>query len=416
MPRIAALTIALVLSSCDGSLGGDRPDGAPGSDAPRTPTDAPPRRDGDAPPDAPAFPTDSGRDPSIDAGPCGATLAASISATPIPGVPSGALAYPSASGGVALAWHDGSAISIQRADGAGALAGPAISIAADGLWGLAASPSSVGALLSRGDELVLAIRALDGAAIAETRLYGAVPHDVTNNEWFGTLLRAARLDFDGARWFTYSTVQRLWPDGIAHYGDTLRSYALEGGDESTIWGWGCSHALEVRLTHGTGGIAPVCSSDCYPGKGVFFMHRTELFLDPSGDCMGFARQRLGGIAAVAGGSLVGFTSAEGRSSVDPAIVRIGDDRVRGAVQWLSSEAGDERELHIGPLGAGGVALWLEGSQGRIARLDPTSGAAVGAAEAIDAALIENASDVFRLSDGDTAWVVSGRLVRLRACP
>jgi hypothetical protein len=405
-----ALTLAalLAVAGCDGTLlGGDR-DAGSGLDAP-----LPPGTDAGGGTDAPTSPIDTGVEPPIDAGPCGTTLAASLSRTPVAGLPSGAMAFPTTTGGLATAYGSGT-ITVQRVDGGGARVGPAIDVPGDALWGVAAASDALAVLVHRGDELHLVVHALDGAPIADTRILGGVPHDVTGNEWFGNLLRAGRLDWTGTEWVAYSTVQRLWPDGIQHYGDQLRTFARDGTPVATHWDWGCSHSMEVRLAHTAAGVGAVCSSDCFPDKGVFFMHRTTVFLDPTGNCMGYVQQRLGGAAAVGTGFVVGWTSATGRSSIDPAVARVGDDRSVGPVVWLSSAAGDERELHVGPYGSGAVAAWIETGGGRIVRLDP-SGSPIGAVETIDAAAIDGASDFARLSDGDTAWVVGGEMARLRSC-
>ncbi|MEI8255989.1 MAG: hypothetical protein WCJ30_09995, partial [Deltaproteobacteria bacterium] len=285
------------------------------------------------------------------------------------------------------------------------------------LGGAGAVAALVFVLASRGDQLVLVIvpRA-GGAPTHEERLMGAVDHAVTNNEWFGDLLRAGRLDWNGTEWVSYSTVQRLWPDGVAHYGDTLRSFHADGTPAGVDWSWGCSHSIEVRLTHATGaaGTGAVCSSDCYPGKGVYFMHSTLLFTDSSGNCAGSVGQRLGGVTAVSDGYFIGFTSAEGRASSDPAVVHVARDTTVGAVRWLSSAAGDASDLHVAAFGTGALAAWNEGAGGQLQQLDAT-GAPVGGAEPLDAALLSGADDFFAYTNGDVGWLSSRGLVRLPGC-
>ncbi len=351
--------------------------------------------------------------PPPDGGPCvPGALAARIVVTPA----SGSRAYPTDSDGAVVAGMSSGGVAIQAYDPAGAATGPSISVTGDGLWGLAASHVSFGVLVSRGDELVLVIvPRTGGVALHEERLMGAVPHTVTNNEWFGDLLRAGRLDWNGTQWVSYSTVQRLWPDGVAHYGDTLRSFNADGTPAGVDWSWGCSHSMEVRLTHATGaaGTAAVCSSDCYPGKGVYFMHNTLLFTDSSGNCAGSVGQRLGGVTAVSDGYLVGFTSAEGRTSSDPAVVHVSRAGTVGTVLWLGSAAGDASDLHVAVFGAGGIAAWNEGG-GHLQQLDLT-GAATGATETLDPALLSGADDFFTYTNGDIGWLSSRGLVRLPAC-
>ncbi len=406
--RLVAVGVALACVGCTGELGG-----TPRSDAGGIDAWVDPRIDGGPGRDAFVPATDGGHEMPFDAGPCGATtLAGSITTTSVPGASGSTRAFPTSAGGALIGWAAGS-VTLQRIDGAGAAFGAPISITGDGLWGLAASDDTYGALVSRGDELVLVLTTTTGAVTHEQRLLGAVDHTVTNNEWFGDLLRQGRLDWTGSRWVTYSTVQRLWPDGVAHYGDTLRAFTAAGAPERTYWDWGCSHSIDVRLAHDAAGEpTPVCSSDCFPGKGVYFAHDRLVFTDPSGDCMGYVAQHLGGVAPTASGSWVGWTSAEGRSSQDPAIALVG-----GAVAppiWLSSDAGDASDMHLAPFDGGLVAAWNEGGAGHILRLD-ASGTAIGSAETIDASLLAGADDFSVLAGGDVGWAVGARFARLRAC-
>lgn len=411
---LSSLATGAILG-CTGDLGGaPRLDGGGGMDAAVTDRDAwiDPTIDSGPPVDA-FTPADGGIDPPIDAGPCGATtLAGSITTTTITGAGGGMRATPTSTGGALLAWS-GSDVTLQRIDGAGAPFGAAIHVTGDGLWGVAASTDAYAVLVSRSDELLLVVTTTTGTVTHEERLMGAVDHTVTNNEWFGDLLRAGRLDWTGSRWISYSTVQRLWPDGIAHYGDTLRAFTPDGAPSSTYWGWGCSHSIDVRLSHDASGEpTPVCSADCYPGKGVFYAHDTEVFLDASGNCMGYVAQHLGGVAPVAGGSWVGWTSAEGRASQDPAIALVGGSAA--APIWLSSDAADASDMHLSPFEGGLVAAWVEGGSGHIVRLD-AAGAPIGAVESIDAGLLSGADDFVPLVGGDVGWATSGRFARLRAC-
>lgn len=411
------LGLALVWVGCTGDLGGaPRGDGGGGIDAGRGGTDAWVDPSVDAGPANDAFVpgTDAGHEAPFDAGPCsGATLAGSITTTDVPGASGSTRAFATSTGGAIVGWSSGGGVTLQRIDGAGAAFGAAVPITGDGLWGVAASDDAYAALVSRSDELVLVITTTTGAVTHEERLMGAVDHTVTNNEWFGDLLRQGRLDWTGSRWVTYSTVQRLWPDGIAHYGDTLRAFAAAGTPDTTFWGWGCSHSIDVRLSHDASGEpTPVCSSDCFPGKGVFYMHDTQVFADPSGNCMGFVAQHLGGVAPIAGGNWVGWTSAEGRSSQDPAIALVGGSV--GAPIWLSSDAADASDMHLAPFEGGLVAAWNEGSSGHVVQLD-ASGAMVGAIETIDAGLLAGADDFLVMAGGDVGWAVGSRFARLRAC-
>lgn len=400
------------LPACEGRLGTTRED-ASGLDARASDAGGLDGGGFDVPP-GDAAPASDVPEPSVDAGPCGATLAGSLTFTELTGVGGGAQAAPTPSGGVLVAWTGSGTISLQRFDGGGAPFGSGASTAGDGLWGVAASADRNAVLVSRGDELLLVVFPSAGGVGAETRLMGANDHGVTNNEWFGDLLRAGRLDWNGSEWIAYATVQRLWPDGIAHYGDTLRHFTPSGAPATVEWGWGCSHSMEVRLTHdASGGVGPVCSSDCYPAKGVFFRHDTTVHLDPSGNCAGYVEQRLGGVASVGSAFLIGFTSRAGTpGSIDPGVVVAGSST--SPVTWLSTDAGDAREMHLGAFEGAGIAAWIEGASAHLVRV-AASGAPMGSPETLPSSDLSGAGDFFSYADGSVGWLVNTRLARLRAC-
>lgn len=351
--------------------------------------------------------------PAPDAAPAdaGCTPEVNVTIAPLAGVPPGALVFGVENGGFVAAWRDAAGIVVQRFDDRGTASGAPINITGDGVWGVAANVSAVAALVSRGDVLALAVAANDGTAMGDQTLMGGVPHDVVNNEWFGNQLRAARLDWNGTQWVAYSTVQRLWPDMIAHYGDTLRTFAPDGAPADVYWGWGCSHSMEVRLAHNNAGIGAICSSDCFPEKGLFFLHQTTLFLDPSGNCRGVQDLKLGDTVANADGYFASFVSREGRTSKDAAIIFVSNDRRPGEVRWLTDNAEDELSVRLAKYGAGFVAVYWGNTSAGLQLLD-ASGAPIGAPTAIDRQNLEGASDFFTFASGEVGWLSEGRLARI----
>ena len=367
----------------------------------------------DVPPPRPDVPIE----PPFDSGSCAAgTLMSAMVVTPI--AQSAQFAAPTSTGGVVVLAGG----MLHRLTGTGGALGAAIPVATPTPYGLAASPDRYAVLYTRdSDILALAVYDLAGTRIADTVLLGGVPHTVTNNEWFGPLIRAGRVTWTGTSWGTYFTVQRLWPDGVAHYGDSLRTLRADGTPQDTRWGWGCSHSMEVRLTSNPGGLGPLCVSDCYPGKGVYFDHNTLIHTDPSGNCAGSIDTHLGGIAPVAGGFVLAFRSPAGRTSNDAAVVRVGDDHTRGTIHWLTSGPGAATSIDVARLGDGVLAGWTVGSQGYLQRVD-AAGAPVGTPEMIAGDVLSGASEFFTFSNGDAGWVTGaasggsgGRLVRVRFC-
>jgi hypothetical protein len=415
----------------DGSVAGDARSDLGASDS-RTDTpvvppndvatvsDVPTVTDVTTPTDTPTPPPDGPIEPGFDAGPCGATtLVGAMTVTPI-GV-SARHAAPTSTGGVVVLGNMGSSTVMQRYDGAGSPVGSSFPVSASETFGIAASPDRYAVLYARdSDVLALSIFDTAGTRQADTVLLGGVPHDVTNNEWFGALIRQGRVTWSasGNVFVPYFTVQRLWPDGVAHYGDSLRTVRPDGSPDSTIWGWGCSHSMEVRIAAHAAGLGPMCVSDCYPGKGVYFNHNTQVYSDPSGNCAGTVNSRAGGIAPVSGGFVMAFRSPEGRSSNDAAVVFVSDGGTVGTVAWLSSGP-DAQSVDVAALGDGAVAGWVVGSTGYVQRIS-SSGVPIATAETIAPDLLSGATDFFTYDNGDAGWVAGGgsgsRLVRIRgAC-
>jgi hypothetical protein len=442
----SAALLALMLAACTGRLDGSAPlDAGPDwrGDGPDASGDAgslgvedggrtadagrPPGRDAGEPPrDAgPAPDPDAGEPPGFDAGPCGpGGLSDALTVHSVAGVSPGAQLFgaPLEGGGALAAWNAGGTVRIQRLAGDGAAFGDPIDVAGNGLWGLAATPEGPAVLVSRGSDALYLVGTSDAGGVRfENRLLGEVDHDVTGNEWFGTGIRYGRLAWTGTELAAYYTVNRLWPDGIAHYGDQLRMYGPDGAEGRMRWSWGCSHSMEVRVVHNGTRLGPVCASDCYPSKGIHFDHRGgELVSDERlSNCAGGYGTSLGGVVPMDDGFWVTFTATDGRSSHDVGLVHVGNDRSIGAVHWLTADDARDRNVKAARYGSGFVVAWTGGDgQARFERFDAT-GASVEGPVGIGDADLGSASDFFVLADGDVGWVASSggelQLARLRVC-
>ncbi len=393
-PRaLRALLAAAVLASCTGDVTtGARDGGEPGADA-----------GGDAAP------------------PCPDTLGERLSVTPVSGVAGDGplFAAPVAGGGVVIASHSGSSLTLVEVDQGGQSVGAPVTVSGSEVHGLAVHDDAWAILFARGsDELVLRSVDSSGAERFETRLLGDVSHDVTENEWFGSMIRDGRLTWTGTQWAAYYTVQRLWSDGVAHYGDQLQLVDDSGAPAGMIWDWGCSHSMEIRLTHNGTALGPVCISDCYPVPGgVHFAHDTFIYSDDAGNCGGGYGDHLGGVVPASGAFWIGFSSSDDRPAHHGAVVRVTDDRQVGAITWLNQGSGIDG-LHIGPYGSGLIAGWAEDGADRF-RLVDASGELLGEEAVLEGTAIAAASDLFEYENGDVGWVTRGAsgvsLVRVRAC-
>jgi hypothetical protein len=435
-----AAVVAVALTACTGTLSSaSGPDAGTRRDL-GPPSDAAPPRDGDTPPPPPedgatpddlGTPGDAGTPPPFDGGACpSGDLRARLSLTPIAGASLGYGAAPFAAalpgGGAAVAYAAGGEIIVQRLGGDGSPFGAPVRIEGNSLWGFDATADALGVLVARGaDALYLVVVAHDGTPRFSRKLLGEVPHDVVGNEWFGNLLRYGRLRFLGREWVAYYTVNRLWPDGIAHYGDQLRSFHPDGADARTYWDWGCSHSMEVRLAHNGARLAPVCSSDCYPSKGVHFDHRGGmLWPDETGsNCAGRYGTTLGDVVPVEDGFWVTFTAIDMRASSDVALVKVDNAGRIGDVRWVTADGTRDSAVRAARYGAGLLVAWSSDEGSFLARYD-LSGALVEGPVAANDANVAGASDLFNFdagggAPGDVGWVTSGggglALARLRRC-
>jgi len=397
------LGFVVLVVGCTGDITGGAADSGTheGMDA----GEAPPGTDaGEAPPGTDAGPGTMGS----DAGSCAGGLVEGFSTTPVGGLSgTSAHAAATATGLVVVTWG-GSAITVTELGLDGAT-GATHTVDGNRAWGIArADDGATGVLVDRAsDELWAVVLEPDGSTRFEERLLGGVSHDVTENEWFGTGIRAGRMSWDGSQWVTYHTVQRLWDDGVAHYGDTLRFLdAATGAQGGGGWSWGCSHSMEVGLAQNADGTGAVCVSDCYPGKGVYFRHRTELFEDPSANCAGRIDTRLGGIAATDDGFWIAFATPHERGSADVALIHAGDDRSVGEPVWLTDDGAADADVHIARFDAGALVGWSAGGADRLAHVDDAGALIEGPVDAPGAGL-SGASDFVALPGGGVAWVSVG---------
>lgn len=333
-------------------------------------------------------------------------------------------AAPLSSGGALVAFHDAGAIHIVEVNADGSRTGVEHTTSGTRLYGLAAHDGGRAVLVSRGtDILALVAFSPAGATQIDQTILGDVPHDVTNNEWFGSLLRQGRLTWTGSSWATYNTVQRLWSDGIAHYGDTLRYYDANGARLGGGWGWGCSHSMEVRISHNGTRTGPVCLSDCYPSKGVHFNHNDEkLYSDPASNCAGGYSTELGASVPASDGFWVLFGANDMRSSQDVAIAKIDNsaNNTSGLI-WYTADAVADSEPNAAQYGTSELLVaWKSGANDTFLRADFSTGAAIGSSATRAGDVVDTASDFFTFPNGDVGWAYSDgtgvSLAVVEACP
>lgn len=187
------------------------------------------------------------------------------------------------------------------------------------------------------------------------------------DEWLGD----SRLTYGNATYAAYYTVYGTgsWMEG--HYGDQLR-YVNDAGSIVGGWEWGCSHSMAELISWDADlGFVALCSSDCYPSKGLV-RDNSQNLVASDGNCGGLVSLQLGQMAAGNGewkaifnamdmacceGRGVGFvrfggaggtnltwlTNTSGAYERDPVMARIpdapgGDERY--LVGWRLSNTGE----------------------------------------------------------------------------
>lgn len=351
--------------------------------------------------------------------PCsGTTLAELTSVTDIP-IASASIGakvlYAESPTGAHVAWTAADGVHITTLDAQGAPVGSDIVVAALEPFGLVAD----------GDLFLLAARAPDfmtffrldttGAIEASVDLVGGGDHMVEGVEWFGEFARTGRLARTGPGQFAaYFALHRRWPDMIGHQGDTLRLLDADGSPIAAGWGWGCSHSLDQLLGTNDTAFAPICISDCYPEKGVFYNHdQTMLIDDPSANCMGGYTTLLGGIAGVEDGFWVAL-GKQGEAGYEMQLSKLDTSGAVAATVPLGASASGARRLASYD---GGLLLGAsEGGATTLQRYD-LAGAAVGQPETVAASL--PLQDITSLSNGEVAWAWTEgstlEVARVRVC-
>lgn len=284
--------------------------------------------------------------------------------------------------------------------------------------GLVAHDDGSAVLVVRGDEMVLVRLAANGAAQFENIIVGNNSHQTEGDRWIDGWPHEGRLAWSGSGYAAYFGQTGNWGSQGNHQGDHLSMFTASGGAASGGWDWGCSHSLDVRITHNGNRFGPVCLSDCYPGKGIYFNHNTLVRDEPSGNCAGGSSASLGGLAPVADGFWLTFASDEGRASHDIGLVHIDNGGSVGTPVWLTNtDSVQETNPHLARYGAGMLAAYSAGGQATFVVLD-SSGAVTDGPVTLGVQLPWG-SDMTTFPNGDVGWAVASggglSIIRVARC-
>jgi hypothetical protein len=233
---------------------------------------------------------------------------------------------------------------------------------------------------------------------------GGNAHDQVGDKWIDSWTHEGRLAWSGSDYAAYFGHTQLWDSGN-HQGDYLGMVSAGGANAGGGWGWGCSHSLDVRLAHNGATWGPVCLSDCYPGKGIYFNHNFKISDEPTGNCSGGSAARLGGLVPGTGGFWLSFASPEGRSSTDVGLVFVDDAGTPGAPVYLTdSPAIDEASPQLAAYGADFLAAWDANGSPLLAIVD--SDGTYEAGPISTTAQFADRDDFVNFANGDVGWAFS----------
>jgi hypothetical protein len=198
-------------------------------------------------------------------------------------------------------------------------------------------------LLGSSDVMSLSKRSEDGCELWTTPLTGegVFPE-------FG--LGDSRLAYGNGLYAAYFTI------GSGHSGDQFTFVNDNGAIQGGGWGWGCSHSLgELVAYHpDLDQFVAVCSSDCYPGKGIIVNSGHQVY-EAEGNCGGSVSAQLGQFALGEGSWKLVFNALDrpGYEGHGIALATI-DENYQSDFTWLTNTDGSyERDPVIARLGSDG---------------------------------------------------------------
>ena len=243
---------------------------------------------------------------------------------------------PRADGSLLVGWTDSSGTGHVSAVSGGAL-GATHDFPGTRLKGLVAHSDDGYAVLlwdSSTDVMWLSRRQADGSQVWTTSLNSSVA--VFDND-----VGDSRLGFDGATYAAYYAVYGVSDPYTGHNGDQLTLVSSNGVVGPGGWDFGCSHSMAELVGYhpGLGQTTVLCSSDCYPQKGLNADY-SHLLVASDGGCDGMVSLQLGQMAAAESAWKVAFNALD-RPCCEAHGIGLAtvDASYQTSVAWLTSTDG-----------------------------------------------------------------------------
>ena len=226
--------------------------------------------------------------------------------------------------------------------------------------------------------------------------------------WLGD----GRLTYGNGLYVAYFTVKST----SGHHGDQLTYVDDNGNIQEGGWGWGCSHSLaELASYHpNLDQFVAVCSSDCYPGKGIFVNNHYQVH-EADGNCGGNVSAQLGQIAPGEGAWKLLFNALDRPCCAGHGIALATiDENLQSSFKWLTNTDGaHERDPAIARWGSDAqeeryLVGWTTTNDGTywLGIIDSDGNFLAGPEEVTSAGVRwGNRDDSFRTrADGSVSWV------------
>jgi hypothetical protein len=308
-------------------------------------------------------------------------------------------------GSAKVAWSDGSDVHLTPLTAAGERAGDDWLTSGSEARGLVAHDDGAAVLVRDGDQMAFRLFDSAGSEQASLTLVGDNSHSSDGDRWIDDWPHNGRLAWSGTQYAAYFGQTGNHGSAGDHQGDHYAFISPTGTREDGGWDWGCSHSLDERLAHNGGTFAPVCTSDTYPGAGIWFANRVEISNEPSITNVG-GGTKLGGLVPTSDGFYLYFASPEGGSSYDVVFVHVDNDgETSGRVLLSETPEVDERFAHLAAYGDGLLAGWGEETDLTLAVVD-TSGNVVEGPVAISAQA-GGLDDFASYPNGDAGFAYAG---------
>ena len=299
-----------------------------------------------------------------------------------------------------VAWTDGSNVHVTPLDAADQRAGDDILVEGTEVRGLVAHDDGSAVLVVRGDAMVFERLSEAGTVQSSLPLVGGNSHETDGDRWIDDWPHQGRLAWSGTQYAAYFGQTGNHGSAGDHQGDHYSFISPDGALLDGGWDWGCSHSLDERLTHNGNTFAPICTSDTYPGAGIWFRNRVEISPEPSIDNMGNGT-KLGGLVPAADGFWLSFTSPENRSSYDVVMIHVDNDGNPSGRVYLTDTSVDEEYSHLAAYGDNLLAAWSTGTELTLAVVNTTGAVLEG--PVVVSAQAGGFDDFATYPSGDVGW-------------